>query len=70
MARGQTSSRQIRARQIGPLADWVANWAPHFFGAQFATFGKLGPGKSGPRKLGSLKMLVWQVEPWQIGPLF
>ena len=51
------------SRQIGPLADLVANWAPHFLGPCFPLFGKLGPGKLGP-----WRMLVWQIGPLQIGP--
>ena len=46
-----SSSRQIRPRQIEHLYDLVGNWAPHFFGAQFAIFGKFGPGQLGPSRL-------------------
>ena len=50
--------RQIRPRQIGPLANLVAKWTPHFLGPSLPLFGKLGP----------WKMLVWQIGPRQIGP--
>ena len=58
----------IGSKQIRPLSDLVANWAPHFLGPSLPLFGKLGPVKSGHGKLGPLKMLVWQIKPWQIGP--
>ena len=56
-------SRQIRPRQvgpwqIGPLADLVANWAPHF----------LVPWQIGPL-VWQIGPLVRQIGPRQIGPL-
>ena len=77
-------SRQIGPRQIGPLENLAANWAPAnraLFGAQFAIFwqigprqigplgGKLGPGKSGPGKSGPGKLGPWKMLVRQIGPL-
>merc|ERR1719500_2058962 len=66
-------SRQIGPRQIGPLENLAANWAPAnraLFGAQFAIFWQIGPrqigplgGKLGPGKLGPWKMLVRQIGP-------
>ena len=47
---------QIGSQQIGPLADLVANWAPHF----------LVPWQIRPWQIGTLAR---QIGPLQIGPL-
>ena len=36
-------SRQVGPWQIGPLANLVANWATHFWGASLPFFGSRGP---------------------------
>ena len=76
-----TFQKKIGSRQIGPLADLAANWAPHFLGPNLPFLGKLGPGKLGPGRLGPLAAdwapanwapadwAPWrQIGPQQIGP--
>ena len=52
------SASKTGPRQIGPLANLVANLAHPFLGPTLPFFGKLSP-----RKLDPWKMLVWQIRP-------